>query len=961
MKRLVKSNIALAEILLLVVAIVAFAWMVHTEVGIVSADGQIDSGAECASDDVCKSHCDGDLNQRGEQYKRYYGGDCVIPEGKEIGTCHYQTENCDSNNPDGYCNVGICIGNTQPNTQEEETPTSESGGFSGTPCGSSGICTPGNLCPPNRIMPGQCLSTTDVCCGEISLDDPEGDSGTGVTFGGVLGGIYQGYQGINLAKGIKNDGEKLINRLRYGPDKKVPGTAGGANAGATTGSGVAKEANFVINGVKTPASKISELGAEKLTEDVLVQLGKDGGLKFLGGEQVAALSENSELITSLFNENGLAVYKGKVVEWGELTGGQRFFAGPGGTIVSGVLWAAAVAALAITLAKQFASQRNAGDITAAAIGGAVAGIATVTVWALLTEKALLVAGTAGPPGWVAGLIVAVVVAAYMVAAFQDYSKQIFTFYPSMWQPPVGSNNCEKCNDLEIEGINVCSEYTCHSYGANCEWINDKTEYEKCTEVGQGDKSVPVISPLMEAYEEPVFEDEKFKYVATTAGVKISYENSETNGCVPAFSEVNIALGTDENAHCKISIEPHKESRDAAEVFGNMKNLAEGTVFTKTHTLTIPSSVTASETSQEAGGYKTTNGGIYQFYIRCMDVKGNINNFDYSVGFCVHTGPDLTPPIIKATNPETDSFISYGVVSIDNFEVYTNEPAICKWDFENKKFNFMSNSFVSCSQNINDKIRGYDYGCRGNLSRFVPEQDNTYYIACMDQPELIGTAKEDQRNTAETISIVLKGSKELIIQDIKISGKENGSTIKQGTENSNVNLEVSTFGGSEEGKARCKHSNTGTNENDYAYFFNNGNPEYLTTNTQELFLAQGIYRYFIKCEDAAGNTATSTVEFEVESDNEAPNIVRVYKEADDLMLITDEEAECYYTTFDCTYDYEQDGTPMISSNGVEHTIEWVTDNDLYIKCIDEYGNRPDLDQCSLRARPFEVPDVIDVPI
>jgi hypothetical protein len=624
------------------------------------------------------------------------------------------------------------------------------------------------------------------------------------------------------------------------------------------------------------------------------------------------------------------------------------------TLASAVLWAAVAVLAVYALSELFASQRNAGDLTNVAIAAAVGVVGTLIVIAAFTS-------TVPIAGWVVAVIILAVTAVFAVFSVQDYAKHVFTFYPSMWQAPTDNYNCAQCNRLQLAGEVICSEYTCHSYGAACEWINDESQYETCVEIGQGDQTPPVINPLIEVYGEPVFPNDLFRYTSNTAGVKIVYDHPDSQGCVPAFTTIKIALETDEKAHCKYSIDRPNPELTSEEIFASMKNMNEGAVFTNNHTADLPSLLTASVNSQQAAGYTITNGGIYEFFVRCKDAtkNGNMNEIDYSVGFCVHTGPDLMPPEITGTNPEEDSYIRYGIENIEQFQVYTNEPATCKWDFENKKFEFMSNDFDSCSRNVDHPIRGYEYGCEGTLTGFTPEEENTYYIACTDQPELVGTAKEDQRNTGEPVSIVLKGSKELIIQNVRINEQENNSVIKDGIENVRATLSVNTFGGADEGKARCKNSNTGTNENDYAYFFNDGNPGYMTTNTQEISLLEGNHKYFIKCEDEAGNTATSMVNFSVEVDKIPPMIIRIYKQGNQLKLITDEISECYYATFDCIYDIDTDGTKMSTGDGKAHAVEWDIESDLHIKCKDMYGGRPDLDKCSIIARPFEVHEVQDL--
>ncbi len=132
------------------------------------------------------------------------------------------------------------------------------------------------------------------------------------------------------------------------------------------------------------------------------------------------------------------------------------------------------------------------------------------------------------------------------------------------------------------------------------------------------------------------------------------------------------------------------------------------------------------------------------------------------------------------------------------------------------------------------------------------------------------------------------------------------------------------------------------------FFNTDSHEH----TQDLHLAEGDYEYWIKCIDLGGNSDTNKTEFKVESDLEAPIVVRAYHEESYLKLITNEEAECVYDTVDCNYLFD-DGIKITVVDETKHFADWNTKIDFYIKCKDEYGNQPLPNKCSLIARPFEI--------
>jgi len=603
-------------------------------------------------------------------------------------------------------------------------------------------------------------------------------------------------------------------------------------------------------------------------------------------------------------------------------------------LLANVAWATATYLIINLFAKNYASERNAGDISIVSGIGAIVGVIAVEL-------------AGGPIGWVAAVITIAFTAVYMVVGYQLYTREVFTFKVGLWQPATGGSECNKCNSLEIAGENVCSEYVCHSYGAACEWVNNATEYETCIEVNVGDSASPIITPVKEIYGSNVFPTNDYDYLTSSAGSKIIY-NKDTNKCVPAFSSIKLAFKTDESANCRISLEIGND-------FTNMLTLAEGTSFTKNHTLTLPSIVSASESALATAGYTLTNDGNYKFYIKCEDVQGNINSVDYMMAFCVQSGPDTNPPEITGTNPATDSYISYGLRNISNFQVYTNEPADCKWDFQSKNYKYMNYNFSSCSQTINEPLSGYNLGCETDLTGFKSGVENKYYIACIDQPELKGTEDERNRNEGDAYELVLQGTEQLIVQDVKINDKENGTTISDSTDYINVKLEVTTIGGAENGEAKCKY---GTDGKTYSLFNNNNDRNYLTTNTQNLYLQNGSYTYYLYCYDISGNTAESIVKFSVETDTASPSVVRVYKEeeSDSLKLLTNEAGRCVYSITGsanpCSYLFN-DGIEMSSTKDKEYTIEWDTNRVLYIKCEDKYENQPDPNECSIIIRPFDI--------
>ena len=191
-------------------------------------------------------------------------------------------------------------------------------------------------------------------------------------------------------------------------------------------------------------------------------------------------------------------------------------------------------------------------------------------------------------------------------------------------------------------------------------------------------------------------------------------------------------------------------------------------------------------------------------------------------------------------------------------------------------------------------------------------------------------------------MLFRSTQPLVIDSVE----PNNTTISDSTDTVKVTLKVKTSAGYKEGESVCYYSNTG-NGNDYIKFFKTGSYEH----SQDLFLTSGNYEYFIKCSDLGGNSDYKTINFSVKIDKSPPVIVRAYKEENFLKLITDEDAECVYSTFDCNYGFNE-GTKITDVNGTKHFTPWKIDSNLYVKCKDNFGNQPEPNQCSLTVRPSD---------
>ena len=553
---------------------------------------------------------------------------------------------------------------------------------------------------------------------------------------------------------------------------------------------------------------------------------------------------------------------------------------------------------------------------------------------------------AGVPGvgWVAAAIAVIAMAAYTAFSYQKYSQDIFTYTVNVWQPPEGGKNCLDCNKLRYG----CSEYQCHSFGEGCEIINNGTSYEKCAWSNPNDKLPPEIAPM-----QGVLEDD-YKYLPINVvtpgdkGVRIIYtgENSDQKGCIPPFTNLILGANTSEPAECKIDIERGNAFNDMLGYF------VQGSANVYNHTMLLPSSSMPSQSALENANWSVEHGATHTFYIKCKDHNGNQNPMDFIMTFCVQDGPDTMAPIIESTTYSTESgqsvFVQYNETTVP-LEVYTNEPADCRWDFLDLDYSAMNYNMSDCSQNIGDFLypSTFTYGCKTNLTGMKNKQDTTYYIKCKDQPWLVQAPGKRNANKDSYI-LTLKGTHPLQIDEITINNLPNGSTIMDSTDVIKVTLKVKTSAGAHEGDAKCQYAVDGI----YYDFFNDGSFDFTYENTQDLWLSEGEYIYPIMCWDQGGNTIHDNAFFTVETDISAPEIVRVYYEEGYLKLITNEEAQCVYSDFGRDYAFE-DGTEITVIDEINHFIAWTTENDLFVKCRDKYGNLPvPQDSCNIVVRGSE---------
>ena len=80
----------------------------------------------------------------------------------------------------------------------------------------------------------------------------------------------------------------------------------------------------------------------------------------------------------------------------------------------------------------------------------------------------------------------------------------------------------------------------------------------------------------------------------------------------------------------------------------------------------------------------------------MQNNGNHNTANFVFKFCVEEGPDTTPPLIVTTNLLNNMPIAHNQTETD-LDVYTNEPADCRWSRLDQSYKEMENNMTCVSR------------------------------------------------------------------------------------------------------------------------------------------------------------------------------------------------------------------------------------------------------------------------
>ncbi len=491
----------------------------------------------------------------------------------------------------------------------------------------------------------------------------------------------------------------------------------------------------------------------------------------------------------------------------------------------------------------------------------------------------------------------------------------FTCLP--WQAPPGGENCYKCNE---DPLRPCTKYQCSSLGQACQLLNEDTDYPVCEKI-KYEPNPPVISP-----KEVLSEGHEF-FNQATKKVEIRKENGE---CIQEFTPVAFTLETDERAQCKYNFERTVNYEDMGENYP-----AEGTALTKTHSLGFIMPSLSSLQVYGVTGNLIERFGNLSMYVRCQDCHGNFNIEEYTINFCINSEPDITAAWISHFTPENNSYLKYGANETP-LKIYLNEPAECKYDaVGGKNYDEMTNSMVCKTEFLDREL--YGWPCTTQLTGLTKE--NKFYIKCKDKPWVItpeDIEKYGERNINENdfVYYLSVSENELEIDSITVSYENqevtSGGTIVNGFEPISVELEVKTSGGIDNGISTC--------------YWGSGliTPLFETySNIHKQLLTgrmRGGYKIQIKCQDDAENTVLGDIEFTIDVDSEPPVIIDNSTEGNNLILTTDEDAECYYNLDTCNFNFEN-GTSITTMYSTTHTIYGLNPRlNYHVKCEDMWGNK-----------------------
>jgi len=565
----------------------------------------------------------------------------------------------------------------------------------------------------------------------------------------------------------------------------------------------------------------------------------------------------------------------------------------------------------------FASMATGGTF----IGGmsAITGIGTTVAGA--GTAATAGSGAVASAGWASwlgpvGIAIAILYLIYQafIETFDEKEFYIMQFNCNVWQPPK-TGDCSICNS----DVRSCSEYRCKSLGSNCQYFNSNGEPGYCATLN--DIWQATIKPDAKV----LSEGNKYMNVKDQ-GFEIEGKNKKE---VEAWKPLTFGITTDKQATCKIDMvhtKSYEEMKYTMFSFINQNtNKAEGAH----HQITLSPHVALID-GPNSDTTLPIESGENEYYIRCKNFAGQVNEAEFTVQVKMAEGPDLTPAQILSTTPEDGAYLKQGINST-KLTLTLDEPAECRYSIKYGEdyYSNMKNN-MTC---LTSKAAGY-YGtwpCFATIENLTEKTE--LFIKCKDQPDLVETDLIT-RNGETTPSKKLTFN--ICKQGLEISSTKpiNGETLE--INNSAFALELKTSGCIKGGESVCSYYVNGFGSQ-FIPFLETGKQVHKQTFNS---FGTGNYTINLKCEDSAGNQANQSLNISVYLDDTSPLLIRAYKIGDTLSINTDEDSNCAYkilnSTEDCSFNFDFSA----GSFSKTHSLQLNKQGGTYaIKCIDKKGNLP----------------------
>ena len=584
----------------------------------------------------------------------------------------------------------------------------------------------------------------------------------------------------------------------------------------------------------------------------------------------------------------------------------------------------ATAQTAVTAATAAASDAAAALATAT-LGGDAAAIeaAQIGVEAAQTGITSANSGLAAAEGSAVlgpvGIVVLVIMILYMIWTtfldkFEEQEYYILQFNCESWEAPA-NGDCSVCN----EDVRPCSEYKCKSIGSNCQYFTENGEPGYCASLSE------IWSAQISPWENVLTEGNKYTSVKDS-GFKIEGSTKEE---VAAWQPLTFGIVTNKQAICKLDFNHSADFDQMQYTMLSAMNYETGKLDGMHHSIVLSPHVNIDDASATTVALEE---GDNEYYIKCRNFAGQVNDASFVVQVKQAEGPDLMEAQILRFDPVDGSYLAKDT-NVTAFSMYLNEPAECRYSVEYDEVNYedMNNSFM-CITNPSMAYYG-EWPCYAVLENITSSKLDVF-VKCKDQPDLeetdlIARIKNSQ-SKKYTLNVCQTGLEISSVSPI------NGEIIEINS-SSNLQLQAQTSGCINSGEASCYFSVEG---------YGNISSEFLRTGTRLheqpiTTLGTGDKQVYINCVDSAGNKANTSANFTIYLDDEAPKITRVSKTKDSLILQTNENAECLYAfnneTIGCSFEINQ-------TSGNYKTIHSISLSEIgrglfYIKCIDKKGNYP----------------------